>query len=73
MRNLEGGREHIKITKKAYKFQIKLHAGWKTASSLGKSAARGSKMDGTRKDPQSISHGDGKKEELAKTKDNQQA
>lgn len=52
MRNLEGGREHIKIIKKAYKFQIKLRTGWKTASSLRKSAARGSsKMDVTRKDP----------------------
>lgn len=74
MRNLEVGREHVKITKKAYKFQMKLHTGWKTANSLRKSAARGSsEMGVTRKDPRSISHRDGKKEELAKTRDNQRA
>lgn len=48
--------------------------GWRIARSLRNSTARGSsKMDVTRKDPPSISHGDGKKEELAKTKDNQGA
>lgn len=46
--------------------QIKLRAGWRDANSLQKSAAKGSsEMDAIRKDPQNISHGDGKREKLA--------
>lgn len=67
MHNLEGGRGHIKITQEVPKLQHPMQAGrWP--------AVRGSsKTDVTRKEPRSISHRDEKKEDLAKTKDNQWA
>lgn len=41
-----GAREHVKITKKAYIFQIKLRAGWKIASSLRKVGSERKQQDG---------------------------
>lgn len=65
MHSLEGGRGHIKITQEVPKLQHSMQAGRLPA-------VRGSsKTDVTREDPRSISHTDGRKEDLAKTKDNQ--